>query len=138
MAGILLLERSTLEFPSKTESTKIVHFSKLCSNFLNRIKSLEIHGDMNCPLASSQPIFPFAFRTHTHKLGVVLSGYKLDENDEFVEIGKGNPQWPQAFYPVQNKNITILPNDYVVARCTYSTMNIDQSMSTFWKNYYDN
>jgi hypothetical protein len=81
---------------------------------------------MNCPLETPAPIHPFAYRVHTHKLGVVVSGYKIDHNTGvFSEIGKGNPQWPQAFYPIK-ENITIEPNDYLAARCTFSTLDFDK------------
>lgn len=81
---------------------------------------------MNCALQANAPIHPFAYRVHTHKLGVVVSGYRLDPNSgKFEPIGKGNPQWPQAFYPTKTK-VTINPNDYVVAQCTFSTRNFDK------------
>ena len=37
-----------------------------------------------------------------------------------VEFARGNPQWPQAFYPVTN-SVTLVPGDFFVARCTYNT-----------------
>lgn len=81
---------------------------------------------MNCALQANAPIHPFAYRVHTHKLGVVVSGYRLDPNSgKFESIGKGNPQWPQAFYPTKSK-VTINPMDYVVAQCTFSTKNFDK------------
>lgn len=42
-------------------------------------------------------IHPFAFRTHTHKLGKVVSGYRIDANEQWHLIGKGNPQLPQVW-----------------------------------------
>jgi hypothetical protein len=43
--------------------------------------------------------------------GTVISGYQV--NNTYNLIGKGNPQWPQAFYPVENK-IVIQKDDFLV------------------------
>jgi len=83
----------------------------------------EVHGDINCDLYSPREIHPFAYRVHTHKLGVVVTGYKIDHTTgEIEEIAKGNPQWPQAFYPMKKK-VVIQPTDFVAARCTFSNKN---------------
>uniref|UniRef100_A0A915JKC0 peptidylglycine monooxygenase n=1 Tax=Romanomermis culicivorax TaxID=13658 RepID=A0A915JKC0_ROMCU len=64
-------------------------------------------------------VHPFAFRTHTHKRGRVVSGYVVDgETGEWKLIGKKNPMLPQMFYPVDNKNLVIKTNDILAARCT--------------------
>ncbi|KAF2346353.1 Copper type II ascorbate-dependent monooxygenase C-terminal [Trinorchestia longiramus] len=34
-------------------------------------------------------------------------------------IAKGNPQWPQAFYPMKEV-LTISPEEVIAARCTYN------------------
>ena len=39
-------------------------------------------------------------------------------------IAKGNPQWPQAFYPME-KEMIIAPGDTVAARCSYNTTGHD-------------
>ena len=53
----------------------------------------------------------------------MVSGYKFDtQTNEMIEFAKGNPQWPQAFYPV-TANVTLNPGDFFVARCTYDTTN---------------
>ena len=44
---------------------------------------------------------------------------------EYTEIAKGNPQWPQAFYPIE-KNVTVNPGDFLVARCTYNSTGTDK------------
>lgn len=42
-------------------------------------------------------IHPFAYRTHTHKLGKLVSGYKMNgRTHQWQLIGKGNPQLPQV------------------------------------------
>ncbi|KAH9424997.1 hypothetical protein DERP_009222 [Dermatophagoides pteronyssinus] len=75
--------------------------------------------DSACRMNENIIIHPFAFRTHTHKLGKVVTGYRIDRNNnhQWQLIGKGNPQLPQMFYPIHEK-ISIRPGDMVVARCT--------------------
>ena len=43
--------------------------------------------------------------------GKVITGYLY--NDSYHLIGKGNPQWPQAFYPVKD-DLVIKPGDKLV------------------------
>lgn len=45
--------------------------------------------------------------------GTVISGYQV--NNTYNLIGKGNPQWPQAFYPIEN-NIVIQRDDFLVRK----------------------
>ncbi|XP_071746306.1 peptidyl-glycine alpha-amidating monooxygenase B isoform X4 [Lepeophtheirus salmonis] len=98
--GIYLLARSFLKIPPGTPV---------------------VHGEMNCKVKSNIPLHPFAFRTHAHSLGVVITGYKYSpEKNTFIEIARGNPQWPQTFYPIVN-NVSLNSNDYLVARCTYNS-----------------
>lgn len=83
----------------------------------------KVHADMSCRFDWQTSIFPFGYRTHAHKLGKVISGYRF-RNESFEMIGKGNPQWPQAFYPVGKKpeEIEVKPGDVLAARCTYSSI----------------
>lgn len=80
--------------------------------------SVNVFADISCQFKASGPIYPFGFRTHAHSLGTVISGYQV--NNTYNLIGKGNPQWPQAFYPVENK-VVIQRDDYLVGRCTYNS-----------------
>ncbi|XP_056022421.1 peptidylglycine alpha-amidating monooxygenase-like isoform X2 [Ostrea edulis] len=88
--------------------------------------SVNQFADISCQFKASGPIYPFGFRTHAHSLGTVISGYQV--NNTYNLIGKGNPQWPQAFYPVE-KNIVIQKDDYLVGRCTYNSTG--RSRTTF-------
>ena len=89
-----------------------------------------------CRLATSLTIHPFAFRTHTHALGRVVSGWKVTEDMEWsligkqlslhlsistsicIYAGKEDPQKPQMFYPVEDSAMTLTGGDTVAARCT--------------------
>lgn len=72
-----------------------------------------------CMMDDEREIHPFYFRTHTHKLGKVVSGWRVRGNDNKWDlIGKRSPQDPQLFYPVQDEGITIKKNDILAARCT--------------------
>ena len=81
---------------------------------------------MNCQV--DMRMKPFAFRTHAHSHGVVITGYKYTPSTgEMTEFARGNPQWPQAFYPVTNQ-VTFEPGDYIVARCTFNTTDSDKAL----------
>ncbi|XP_022332159.2 peptidyl-glycine alpha-amidating monooxygenase A-like isoform X2 [Crassostrea virginica] len=86
--------------------------------------SVNVFADISCQFKASGPIYPFGFRTHAHSLGTVISGYQV--NSTYNLIGKGNPQWPQAFYPVEN-NVVIQKDDYLVGRCTYNSTGRDRT-----------
>nr|AAD42258.1 alpha-amidating enzyme precursor 1 [Lymnaea stagnalis] len=81
--------------------------------------------DVSCMFDKQKSIFPFAYRTHAHALGRVITGYQY--NGSYHEIGKGNPQWPQAFYPVKDK-IEVKPGEYLAARCTYDSTSMTSSV----------
>lgn len=74
-----------------------------------------------CEITEKKTIHPFAYRTHTHSLGRVVSGYRVrtDDNgdDQWTLLGKRDPMTPQMFYPVANTD-PIKFGDRVAARCT--------------------
>ncbi|OUC49475.1 copper type II ascorbate-dependent monooxygenase domain protein [Trichinella nativa] len=51
--------------------------------------------------------------------GRIITGYKYRDN-KWTLIGKGNPQWPQWFYPVKDK-ITITKGDTIAAQCIFDS-----------------
>lgn len=88
----------------------------------------KFHVDVNCRFESSFPIHPFAFRVHTHKLGTVVTGYKFSlQNNSWTFLSKGNPQWPQAFYPLNHIN-SVTSSDVLAARCTYDSSRMNKSV----------
>ena len=87
------------------------------------------HGDMNCVITNPNGFKPFAFRTHSHAFGTVTTGYKYSpKTGEMTEFARGNPQWPQAFYPVTN-NVTFEKGDYIVGRCSYNTTGVNREVN---------
>lgn len=94
----------------------------LTIDILALIVSIVAYLDMVCrvDLPASSKIYPFAFRTHTHALGRVVSGYKVTKGQNGRErwslIGKMDPQLPQAFYPVEDEGLVIRGGDYIAAR----------------------
>ncbi|KAL9986947.1 hypothetical protein ACROYT_G001165 [Oculina patagonica] len=78
-----------------------------------------IHVDMACKYNKAEPMFAFAYRTHAHKLAKVITGYRI-RNGIWTMLGKGDPQAPQAFYPME-KTYEIKKGDTLVARCTYDS-----------------
>lgn len=115
-----------------------------------RANSIE-NFESACEMQEETSIIPFAYRTHTHKLGQVNSGYVVrndpivgDEHQTWTEIGRHSPQLPQMFYPVTN-NITIHKGDVLAARCTmentrdhdvYVGATGDDEMCNFYVMYY--
>lgn len=73
------------------------------------------HMETSCSYNGEATLHPFAFRTHTHALGRVVSGYRV-RNGHWSLIGTANPQQPQMFYPV-NGSGTIQPGDMLAAKC---------------------
>jgi peptidylglycine monooxygenase / peptidylamidoglycolate lyase len=46
----------------------------------------------------------------------VITGYAYNEKaNEYREIARGSPQWPQAFYPMKQLQ-TVNPGEIVTAR----------------------
>jgi len=69
-------------------------------------------------LPKGKEMHPFAFRTHTHKHGRVVSGYRVRDG-QWTEVGRGNPRRPQMFYDVTGPKDNVIRNgDYMAARCT--------------------
>ncbi|KAM9735351.1 peptidyl-glycine alpha-amidating monooxygenase B isoform 2-T2 [Menidia menidia] len=101
------------------------------------------NADVACDY-SSYPIYPFAFRTHTHRLGKVVSGYRI-RNGKWSLIGRQSPQLPQAFYP-SKEELDVQYGDTIAARCvftgegrtskTYIGGTSDDEMCNFYMMYY--
>ncbi|XP_010008578.1 PREDICTED: peptidyl-glycine alpha-amidating monooxygenase [Nestor notabilis] len=64
------------------------------------------------------PMHLFAYRVHTHRLGKVVSGYRV-RNGQWTLIGRQSPQLPQAFYPVE-RLVDVSYDDILAARCVFS------------------
>lgn len=70
-----------------------------------------------CMIRENKTIYPIAYRTHTHSLGKVVSGYLVKPDFTWTELGKRDPLTPQMFYPVHNK-VSVTQGDQIAARCT--------------------
>ena len=80
----------------------------------------KIHADITCQLKENpSPMTMFAFRTHAHKHGTVITGYRVRDG-KISEIARGDPQKPQMFYPM-TKPVVVENGDYIHARCTFNT-----------------
>ena len=83
--------------------------------------------DIVCPpeeIPREHSIVPFAFRTHAHSYGVLISGFQVKTNpwnhqNTWTMIGRMSPKMEQTFYPCQ-EDIIIEPSDRLFARCTYT------------------
>ncbi|XP_060515974.1 peptidylglycine alpha-hydroxylating monooxygenase [Cylas formicarius] len=87
------------------------------------------HMEVECRINERKTIYPFAYRTHTHGLGRVVSGYRVVRDDDGVDhwnlLGKRDPLTPQMFYPVFDKT-PIKYGDRVAARCTMDSSSRDR------------
>lgn len=77
----------------------------------------EEHMEGSCLMSEPLTLHPFAYRTHTHHLGTAVTGWKVSRDGEWSLIGRKNPQLPQSFYPIEDKNLTIGEGDIVATRC---------------------
>lgn len=107
-----------------------------------------VHMETACKIEQPVTLHPFAFRTHTHALGKVVSGYVIKANNKrWKLIGKHDPLEPQMFYPVENQDLTIEKGDILAARCTMHNFRnritfiggtADDEMCNFYMMYYVN
>ncbi|CAF0958876.1 unnamed protein product [Brachionus calyciflorus] len=59
----------------------------------------------------------FAYRVHAHMHGDVNAAYRVRQH-EWTQLAKGDPQWPQAFYPTEEV-YDIKDGDALIGICTY-------------------
>ncbi|XP_031553480.1 peptidyl-glycine alpha-amidating monooxygenase B-like isoform X3 [Actinia tenebrosa] len=107
-------------FTTKQRSTHLAGIFLLAAGGSIPAHQKAWHLDVGCQYDNPAVIHPFAFRVHTHKLGTVVSGYRV-RNSKWTLIGKNDPQRPQAFYSIENAP-EIERGDYLAARCTYNSM----------------
>lgn len=70
-----------------------------------------------CEYDEKFPVYPFAYRTHAHTHGRVVSGYVIKDG-QWTEIGRKDPRLPEMFYDTTSPGVSIKPGDYMAARCT--------------------
>ena len=82
----------------------------------------KVKGDTNCVSNIDPPLHIFAFRPHAHSLGRQIIGMKTDGvTKESKIIANGDPQKPQAFYPL-DEIVTVKKGDNLFARCVFNSM----------------
>ncbi len=59
----------------------------------------------------------FAFRVHAHIHGDANTAYRV-RGHEWSQVARGDPQWPQAFYPTDTV-YDVKDGDMLVGQCTY-------------------
>ncbi|XP_045156226.2 peptidylglycine alpha-hydroxylating monooxygenase-like [Mercenaria mercenaria] len=80
----------------------------------------EFHLECACEFQNNYTIIPLAYRTHSHNLGVVTSGYRVRDG-EWTEIGRMSPQLPQTFYDATSDGVVVKKGDILASRCTMSS-----------------
>ncbi|KAM8961204.1 peptidyl-glycine alpha-amidating monooxygenase isoform 2-T2 [Pelodytes ibericus] len=76
-----------------------------------------VNSDIACSY-NRPSMHPFAYRVHTHRLGQVVSGYRI-RHGKWTLIGRQSPQLPQAFYPVEHP-LDVNPGDILATRCLFT------------------
>ncbi|CBY18092.1 unnamed protein product [Oikopleura dioica] len=100
---------------------KLIGIYLLGSSYFSLPVGKQTNVNVGCEYEFDEPIEVFAFRTHAHTNGQVITGYR--EPEGWHMIGKGNPQWPHAFYSRVGGSITIQKGDLVHASCTFFNKN---------------
>lgn len=80
---------------------------------------------MNCQPELSQPIYPYAYWVHTHDLGQVVSGYRVNRTSgQFTEFAKWSHRRPQPVIldlKLSKSTFAIYPGDFVAGKCVYDS-----------------
>lgn len=84
-------------------------------------------NNITCMFESSTPIHPFAFRTHTHAMGRLVSAF-FKHDGHWTKIGKRNPQWPQLFEGIPSK-LMIGSGDQMSASCRFDSMDKNRTVN---------
>lgn len=77
---------------------------------------------------------PYAYWVHTHELGKVVSGYKVDkQTGTFTEIARWSHHLPQPVVLTSEASdnyigISIQSGDFLAARCTYNSSKVDSTV----------
>uniref|UniRef100_A0A914PVM7 Peptidylglycine monooxygenase n=1 Tax=Panagrolaimus davidi TaxID=227884 RepID=A0A914PVM7_9BILA len=82
------------------------------------------NNNMSCYYRGNATLHPFAFRTHTHAMGRVVSAF-LNHDNEWQMIGKRNPQWPQLFQKLE-KPLEVKTGDFMAAMCRFDSHDKDK------------
>lgn len=127
--------KAFLADPEMTDSSGIILHTKSGKNTgINKLAGIyllasygyvtEGHSNhsMECIMQEDKVLHPFRFRTHTHKLGVKVAGYRVpaEDSSNMILIGEHDPQKPQMFYQVEDSGLTVRKGDHVYAYCEYN------------------
>lgn len=77
------------------------------------------YNNISCEYTGEADLHPFAFRTHTHAMGRVVSAY-FKHGGKWEQIGKRNPQWPQLFQRSPT-GLVIRKGDFMAAMCRFDS-----------------
>lgn len=85
VAGIFLSLASTTIPPQQPSKIRFLSARTrfLLTNLFYYLNQTEVHADTCCSVRIPAPVHLFAYRTHAHGLGRVISGYKLSKKVGF-------------------------------------------------------
>ena len=103
---------------------QIFEFLNTVKNFKLKKRIIILSIILFCYHINNKSIIKY-FRTHTHSLGKVVSGWKISNGKDWNLIGKKSPKEPQMFYPLADPELTFTKGDILAARCTMVIFVID-------------
>ncbi|KAK6727683.1 hypothetical protein RB195_005396 [Necator americanus] len=106
----------------------------------------QVQINVSCEYDGAIDLHPFAFRTHTHAMGRVVSAY-YKHDGQWTKIGARNPQWPQLFESIST-NPVIKKGDLMAATCRFDShdkktptpmgsMGVNEMCNFYMMFYYD-
>ncbi|XP_023320564.1 peptidylglycine alpha-hydroxylating monooxygenase isoform X2 [Eurytemora carolleeae] len=104
--------------PLRTAGMMSVHVNTNVPSFS------KTYQDGGCRIGENKILHPFSYLVHTHALGQVVSVWRVRRGglvrgkDDWTLIGKKSPLKPQSFYPVEDKDLQLQPDDNIAIRCT--------------------
>ncbi|KAL6729380.1 hypothetical protein Aduo_000438 [Ancylostoma duodenale] len=106
----------------------------------------QVQINTTCEYNGDIELHPFAFRTHTHAMGRVVSAFYKHEG-QWTKIGVRNPQWPQLFESITT-NPVIRKGDLMASTCRFDShdkttktamgsMGVNEMCNFYMMFYYD-
>ncbi|KAK6030671.1 copper type II ascorbate-dependent monooxygenase domain protein [Ostertagia ostertagi] len=90
----------------------------------------QVQINVSCEYGGTTEMHPFAFRTHAHAMGRVISAFYKHEG-QWTKIGVRNPQWPQLFEKITTSPV-IRKGDLMAATCRFDSHDKTKPVAMGW------
>ncbi|KAL5007779.1 hypothetical protein ScPMuIL_016585 [Solemya velum] len=75
-------------------------------------------SDSACVWDSNYTVPIISYSVHTHGRGRAVTAW-IYRNGTWIELGRGNPGYPEIVMDVSKRNMQLIPGDIVAVRCTF-------------------